>query len=75
MYGHFVSSPRSWKAAIADCDDAIARDPKEFAAYFNKGNVAMRVGDWPAAEECFRKAADLAPGLAGYRLRQAQVHV
>lgn len=57
--------------AIADCNIAIAADPKEFAAYFDKGNVQLRVQDYTGALESFNKAADLAPGLAGYRLRAA----
>lgn len=35
------------------------------------GNVDMRLGDYQAALTDFKTAADLAPGLAGYRLRQA----
>lgn len=38
-----------------------------------QGNVEMRLQQYEAAEESFRQAADLAPGIAGYRLRQAQV--
>ena len=57
--------------AIEDCDVAIASDPKEFAAWFDKGNVQMRVQDYDGALKSFNTAADLAPGLAGYRLRAA----
>jgi tetratricopeptide (TPR) repeat protein len=60
-----------WARAIADCDAAIERDPAEFAAWFDKGNVELRTADFPAALDSFRRAADLAPGLAGYRLRYA----
>jgi tetratricopeptide (TPR) repeat protein len=62
-----------WADALADCDAAIARDPKEFAAHFNRGNVAMRLGDYAGAQADFTRAADLAPGIAGYRLRSAQL--
>ncbi len=58
---------------MSDCNKAIELDPKEFAAWFNKGNVEMRLGRYEDAEESFRQGADLAPGIPGYRLRQAQV--
>lgn len=60
-----------WERAVEDCNAAIERDPKEFAAFFDKGNVQMRLADWPGALDSFTRAADLAPGLAGYRLRAA----
>lgn len=60
-----------WTKALEDCEDAIQSDPKEFAAWFDKGNVQMRVGDFVGALNSFSTAADLAPGLAGYRLREA----
>ncbi|PNH11406.1 UDP-N-acetylglucosamine--peptide N-acetylglucosaminyltransferase [Tetrabaena socialis] len=62
-----------WLEALADCDSAIQRDSKEFAAWFNKGNVELRLLDYPSALSCFSTAADLAPGIAGYRLRAAQL--
>jgi len=64
-----AAAARLWAAAIADCDAAIERDPREFAAWFDRGNVQMRVGDYPGALLSFKQAAELAPGLAGYRLR------
>lgn len=60
-----------WKRGIEDCSKAIASDPKEFAAYFDKGNIEMRLGLYHDASESFAVAADLAPGLAGYRVRSA----
>lgn len=62
-----------WQAAVADCDAAIQRDPKEAAAWFNKGNAEMRLEQYGSAAATYRQAADLAPGIPGYRLRQAQV--
>ncbi|PNW77445.1 hypothetical protein CHLRE_10g436850v5 [Chlamydomonas reinhardtii] len=62
-----------WLEALADCASAIERDPKEFAAHFNKGNVELRLQDWAAAAASFSQAADLAPGIPGYRLRAAQL--
>ncbi|PSC71431.1 condensin complex subunit 3 [Micractinium conductrix] len=60
-----------WRSAAADCDAAIERDVAEFAAWFDRGNIRMRLEDWGGALTDFRTAADLAPGLAGYRLREA----
>lgn len=60
-----------WEKAVDDCNIAIEADPKEFAAYFDRGNVQMRQARWEDALTSFTKAADLAPGLAGYRLRSA----
>lgn len=62
-----------WQAALADCEAAIARDPTEFAAWFNKGNVQLRLAQYDSARASFTTAADLAPGIAGYRLRAAQL--
>jgi len=33
----------------------------------------MRLENWQSAEASFSRAADLAPGIAGYRLRHAQL--
>ena len=56
---------------MQDCDQAIERDPKEFAAWFNRGNALARLHDYRGALESYRTAADLAPGIAGYRLASA----
>lgn len=60
-----------WRSAAEDCDAAIERDPKEFAAWFDRGNIQMRLEQWDNALTDYSTAADLAPGLAGYRLRHA----
>ena len=52
---------------LQDCNLAIERDSKEFAAWFNKGNALARLQDYGGALESYRTAADLAPGIAGYR--------
>lgn len=54
-------------SSLQDCNEAIERDPKEFAAWFNKGNALARLQDYAGALESYRTAADLAPGIAGYR--------
>ncbi|EFJ52362.1 hypothetical protein VOLCADRAFT_86720 [Volvox carteri f. nagariensis] len=71
--GHVEEAGARWREALADCDSAISRDVREFAAWFNKGNVELRLEDYEAALGCFSTAADLAPGIAGYRLRAAQL--
>lgn len=38
------------------------------------GNVYLRLSDWDAASSNFTAAADLAPGIAGYRLRAATLY-
>jgi tetratricopeptide (TPR) repeat protein len=59
--------------AIHDCNSAIDNDPNEYAAWFNKGNVEMRTANYSVALSDYQRAADLAPGIAGYRLRAATV--
>lgn len=54
-------------SAVQDCDKAIEQDGKEFAAWFNRGNAQARLEDYAGALDSYRKAADLAPGIAGYR--------
>eukprot|EP00850_Spirogloea_muscicola_P004921 SM000022S07135 [mRNA] locus=s22:120745:122939:+ [translate_table: standard] len=43
----------------------------EFAAWFNLGNAQSKVKDYPNALKAYERASLLAPGIAGYRLRQA----
>lgn len=69
--GNNQGALRLWQEAMRDCDAATQRDPQEFAAWFDRGNVAMRLERYDQALEDFRTAANLAPGLAGYRLREA----
>ncbi len=38
-----------------------------------QGNVQLRLTDYDAAYSAFSRAADLAPGIAGYRLRAGQL--
>jgi tetratricopeptide (TPR) repeat protein len=73
--GDVAGAERLWRAALTDADAAVAADPREFAAWYDRGLVQMRLAstdeDWAAARASFDRAADLAPGLAGYRLRSA----
>ena len=58
-------------SAADDARQASVMDPKEFAAFYDLGNILERQGDFVGALQAFTSAADLAPGLPGYRLRQA----
>ncbi|KAG2501266.1 hypothetical protein HYH03_001072 [Edaphochlamys debaryana] len=71
--GQQAEAGRRWGEALADCDAAIERDRQEFAAWFNKGNVQLRLGEYDNALASYSAAADLAPGIAGYRLRAGQL--
>jgi tetratricopeptide (TPR) repeat protein len=68
--GRKTTAAGYYQKALSDCDAATAADPKEFAAWFDKGNVQMRLEDYTAALDSFNKAADLA-AIPGYRLRAA----
>lgn len=59
--------------AINDCKSAIERDPEEYAAWFNLGNVDARVKNYEEALTAYARASLLAPGIAGYRLKQALI--
>ena len=37
------------------------------------GNVQVKLKDYPAAFMAYERAAGLAPGIAGYRLREAMM--
>ena len=56
---------------LEDCYSAVKEDPNEFAAWYDRGNIEMRLGMFNDARDSYSKAADLAPGLAGYRVRAA----
>jgi len=58
-------------SAAEDARAASQLDPREFAAFFDLGNILERQRDFEGALAAFAEAADLAPGLPGYRLREA----
>ena len=60
-------------AALADASSACAADPTEAAAFFDAGGILQRLGRISDAAAAFSTAADLAPGLPGYRLRLGQL--
>ena len=60
-----AQNPKPQTLAAQDCEKAVERDPREFAAWFNRGNVEARLLDYAQALSSYRKAADLAPGIIG----------
>ena len=58
-------------AALADASAACVADPTEAAAFYDAGGILQRLGRTADALAAFTTAADLAPGLPGYRLRVA----
>uniref|UniRef100_A0A0D6QWT7 Uncharacterized protein n=1 Tax=Araucaria cunninghamii TaxID=56994 RepID=A0A0D6QWT7_ARACU len=62
-----------YEDAIEDCKSAIVNDPEEFAAWYNLGNVDVKVKDYDGALVAYERASVLKPGIAGYRLKQALV--
>ncbi|KAI5073349.1 hypothetical protein GOP47_0011362 [Adiantum capillus-veneris] len=62
-----------FEEAINDCKSAIERDPEEYAAWFNLGNVDARVKKYEEALTAYERASLLAPGIAGYRLKEALI--
>ena len=66
MLGHY-------KDAIEDCKSAIVNDPEEFAAWYNLGNVDVKVQDYDGGLYAYERASTLAPGIVGYRLKQELV--
>lgn len=67
--GQEAEANRALDAALADATAACAADPTEPAAFFDAGGILQRLGQTGDALAAFRRAADLAPGLPGYRLR------
>jgi tetratricopeptide (TPR) repeat protein len=64
-----MSAPSSASPPPSQC--ALPPPARVRAAWFDRGNIEQRLGDFEAALADYSRAADLAPGLAGYRLRQA----
>ncbi|KAK3239561.1 hypothetical protein CYMTET_50519 [Cymbomonas tetramitiformis] len=71
MQGDLKEAQGFFMSAIDDCNRSIQLDPNEFAAYYNKANVLARLEDYYGALREYTAAADLAPGIAGYRFKQA----
>lgn len=60
-----------WALGKRDLEKAIEIDPEEFVAYYDLGLIELRLGDFEKSSNHLQKAADLAPGIAGYRVRAA----
>jgi tetratricopeptide (TPR) repeat protein len=46
---------------------------QEYAAWFNLGNVDARINKFDDALVAYKRASLLAPGIAGYRLKEALI--
>eukprot|EP00889_Picochlorum_renovo_P008527 jgi/Picre1/35557/NNA_003018.t1 len=57
----------AWEQGRLDLKTAIQLDPQEFAAYYDLGLIEMRLQRYDDASVHLQQAADLAPGIAGYR--------
>lgn len=60
-----------WALGKADLEKAIEIDPDEFVAYYDLGLIELRLGEFEQSSMHLQTAADLAPGIAGYRVRAA----
>lgn len=60
-----------WNLGKKDLEKAIEIDPDEFVAYYDLGLIELRLGEFEESSKHLQKAADLAPGIAGYRVRAA----
>lgn len=60
-----------WVLGKKDLEKAIEIDPDEFVAYYDLGLIELRLGEFEQSSLHLQKAADLAPGIAGYRVRAA----
>ncbi len=78
--GPILTTPswlRAWTAPHQRSCDSVQQSTNHQqysplpAAFFDRGNIAMRLERYDQALSDFRTAANLAPGLAGYRLREA----
>jgi len=55
-----------YAAVVADCGDALSRDPKLAYAYTLRGIAFREMGNLPKALENFDRAVQLSPGLDNY---------
>ena len=55
-----------YQAVVADCGEALAKDPKLTYAYTLRGTAFRELHDLPQALENFNRAVELAPGLDNY---------
>ena len=56
-----LSMNKQFDEALAEAEKAIAADPRCYAAHYYKGRALFSSGDFPAAAESFRHAAEVRP--------------
>jgi tetratricopeptide (TPR) repeat protein len=61
----------NYQAVIADCGEALARDPRIALAYSLRGRAVRKTGSPQQALEDFNRAVELAPDEANYFQRAA----
>lgn len=68
---------RQLQMIIADYDRTLELNPKLMFAWFNKGNLYYRIGDFTSAIQCFSEAVRLDPsfGPAYYNRGLAYLHI
>jgi tetratricopeptide (TPR) repeat protein len=58
---------QDYAAAIADCEETLARNPAHFGALSGQGLCYMAIGQPASAARCFRQALQVHPHLAHAR--------
>lgn len=56
-----------FRRSIDDCDEAIERIPCHFGAWAGKGHALLQLGLLMDAADCYRKALELHPHMAGVK--------
>ena len=64
-HGNLLDSQGQFKKALAAYDKALAIDPDDADAWFNKGETLMKMGNITEAARAFDRATDLYLGREG----------
>ncbi len=58
---------KNFHGSVADCVEAVVRNPNHFGAFSGQGLCHMSLGQYREAAICFRKALEIHPHLASAR--------